>query len=287
MKNILFSSIFICFTVSVFSQKNNSVSVAKNFIEGVVMNEKKEIMDYVNIGIIGTSLGTVSDVNGRFELFFNEKIKASDVVRFSSIGFSHQDFTIGELKLMENITIQLQTKNTMLNEVVVLPDFKKTKTKGSRRTNTRMNVFYSISKKPNQNLGAEIGRKFKIRKTSHLKKVRFFIAKNNFDTVRFRINVYHLKKRKPSENILTQNIIHEVVGKKTGWIEVDLTPYQILSKKSVVVGVEWIYHSKKGKYLTLPIALAKKGPHFYKYGSQNKWKRYPTMSSAMELELAY
>lgn len=279
MKKLILSSIALLFSLSLLAKDN--------FIEGVVLNENKEKLGYVNIGIIGTSQGTVSDENGGFKLFFSETMNTQDTIRFSSIGYVHQDFSIKELQSQDFITIKMLTKSTTLSEVVVMPDFEKTKTKGSKRTKTRMNVFYSISSQPNQNLGAEIGRKFKIRKTTQLKKLRFFIAKNNFDTVRFRINVYHLKKRKPSENILSQNIIKEVVGGKSGWIEVDLTPYRILSKKSVVVGVEWIYHSKKGKYLTLPIALAKKGPHFYKYGSQNKWKSYPTMSSAMELELAY
>ncbi|MEM6965883.1 MAG: carboxypeptidase-like regulatory domain-containing protein [Bacteroidota bacterium] len=259
----------------------------KNYVEGMVLNENGEGLGYVNIGIISTSLGTVSNENGGFKLFFNETITSQDTIRFSSIGYAHQDFLIEELRNRNFITIKMQVRSTTLGEVVVLPDFKKTKIKGSRKTKTRMNVSYSIGNQPNQNLGAEIGRKFKIRKTTQLKKLRFYIAKNNFDTVRFRVNVYHLKKRKPSENLLSQNIIVEVVDSKTGWIEVDLAPYRILSKKSIVVGVEWIYHSERGRYLTLPIALAKKGPHFYKYGSQNKWKRFATMSSAMEIEVAY
>jgi len=101
-------------------------------------------------------------------------------------------------------------------------------------------------------------------------------------------NVYHLKKRKPRKNILSQNIILEVVGKKSGWIEVDLMPYQIMTNRSVIVGVEWIGHSKNGKYLTLPITIPSIGSvHFYKYGSQNKWKRFDMMSSCMELEYGY
>lgn len=280
MKNTILIIICTLVSISIFSQQDN-------YVAGEIFSNNEKPLDYVNVGIIGTTFGTVSDVNGKFELYFNENVKSNDTVRFSSIGYSNQEFTVAELKSKKDLKIKMETRSTQLQEIVVLPDFLKTKMKGSKRTKTKMNVFYSISKKPNQNLGAEIGRKFKIKKTTQLKKLRFFIAKNNFDTVRFRINVYHLKKRKPGENILSQNVIHEVVGGKTGWIEVDLTPYQIISKKSVVVGVEWIYHSQKGRYLTLPIAMFAKGPHFYKYGSQSKWKRFGTMSSAMELEVAF
>lgn len=279
-------SIFsIIILVLIFSQ--NLISAQSNVVSGIILNEKEEPLSYVNIGIIGTSLGTVSDENGGFKLYFEETISEEDTIRFSSIGYFTHDFSIKELRGKEDFKLEMKVSNNTLTEVVVLPDFEKTKTKGNKNTDARMNVNYSISKKPNQNLGAEIGRKFKIKKTTHLKKVRFFIAANNFDTVRFRINIYHLKKRKPGENILSQNIIKEVVGKKMGWIEVDLTPYQILSNKSVVVGVEWIHHSKNGKSLRLPISVPSIGSvHFYKFGSQNKWKRFNMMSSAIQLKMA-
>ena len=261
---------------------------SENSIKGIIVSNQHEPLDFVNIGIIGTSLGTVSDEHGQFQLYFNETVKNTDTIRFSSIGFESQNFSVQDLKGENNLTIILSTKTTQLEEVVVIPEFENSKLKGNKNTDARMNVYYSISKKPNQNLGAEIGRKFKIKKKSRLRKMRFYIAQNNFDTVLFRINVYHLKKRKPGKNILSQNIIHEVVGKKSGWIEVDLMPYQILTNRSVVVGVEWIGHSKNGKYLTLPITVPSVGSvHFYKYGSQNKWKRFDLMSSCMELEYGY
>ena len=275
-----------CLSFFIFSQ--NQFFAQSNSVRGTIFNEKNEPLSYVNIGIIGTSLGTVSDEKGDFKLYFDETIAENDTVRFSSIGFSTQDFSINKLRGNEDFNLEMKISNNTFTEVVVLPGFEKTKTKGNKNTGARMNVYNSISKKPNQNLGAEIGRKFKIKTTTQLKKNRFFVAKNNFDTVRFRINIYHLKRRKPGKNILTQNIIKEVVEKKTGWIEVDLTPYQILSDKSVIVGVEWIYHSKNGRFLTLSISVPSVGSvHFYKYGSQNKWKRFSMMSSAMQLEMAF
>ncbi len=278
-------NVFLILAIS-FSQ--SQLFAQSNSVAGIVFNEKNEPLSYVNIGIIGTSLGTVSGENGDFKLYFDETISGVDTVRFSSIGFSTQDFSINKLRGNEDFKIEMKVANNTLTEIVVLPDFEKTKTKGNKNTDARMNVYYSISEKPNQNLGAEIGRKFKIKKTTQLKKVRFFVAKNNFDTVGFRINIYHFKKSIPGKNILTQNIIKEVVGKKTGWMEVDLTPYQIISDQSVVVGIEWIYHSKNGRFLTLPISVPSVGSvHFYKYGSQNKWKRFNMMSSAMQLEMAY
>ena len=215
----LISSIFIFSFFSCLAFGQNEIS-----IKGIVVSDEHDPLDYVNIGVIGTSLGTVSDDKGQFQLYLNDAVKDSDTIRFSSIGFESQNFSVQDLKKENNMTITLSTKTTQLEEVVVIPEFQNSKIKGNKNTDARMNVYYSISKKPNQNLGAEIGRKFKIKKKSRLRKMRFYIAQNNFDTVLFRINVYHFKKRKPGKNILSQNIVHEVVGKKSGWIEVDLMP---------------------------------------------------------------
>jgi len=132
---------------------------SENSIKGIVVSDKHEPLDYVNIGIIGTALGTVSDEQGQFQLYFNENIKSTDTIRFSSIGFESQNFSVQDLKNGSNLTIILSTKTTQLEEVIVIPEFENSKIKGNKNTNARMNVYYSISKKPNQNLGAEIGRK--------------------------------------------------------------------------------------------------------------------------------
>jgi hypothetical protein len=51
--------------------------------------------------------------------------------------------------------------------------------------------------------------------------------------------------------------------------------------------LEWIYHSEKGGTLSLPMNIPAMGTHFYKYGSQNQWKRFLGMSTAMYLEYSY
>ncbi|MCC7505604.1 MAG: hypothetical protein IT259_09890, partial [Saprospiraceae bacterium] len=140
--------------------------------------------------------------------------------------------------------------------------------------------------KINQNLGSELGRRFKIRKASQLEKFSFYIADNNFDTARFRINIYDLKRGEPGDNLLTDNIIVTVVGKSKGWVAVDLAPYDLRLDEPIAIGVEWIYGSRGGTVLSLPIGMPVAGSkHFYKYGSRNKWKSFALMSAAMALEV--
>jgi len=151
------------------------------------------------------------------------------------------------------------------------------KTKTSRMTN------FSISKKPNQNLGAAIGRRFNIKKTSQLSAFKFYVGANNFDTIRFRVNIYTIKNGRPNQLLNQADIITTLIDHKKGWATVDLSDYPLFIKDDIIVAVEWIEHSKKGRFLQLPLTMPAFGTHFYKYGSQDKWKRFRGMSTAMVL----
>jgi hypothetical protein len=151
-----------------------------------------------------------------------------------------------------------------------------------------MQVNFAQSEYNNQNLGSEVGRRFEIgNKSTRIEMFRFFLANNNFDTVKFRINMYSIKNFKPFENILHENIFVEIRNKKTGWIEIDLKPYSIIVNEDIIASVEWVSKSHKGNVLTLPIVMPSPHVHFYKYGSQNKWKRFDTMSTFMQMKIKY
>ncbi|MEM1124782.1 MAG: carboxypeptidase-like regulatory domain-containing protein, partial [Bacteroidota bacterium] len=152
------------------------------------------------------------------------------------------------------------------------------------KTTTRMNTNFAISQKPGQNLGAAIGRRFNLGKGLHqLAAFRFFVTANNFDTARFRINVFDIKKGRPNTLLHNSPIIITLGEQQRGWIEVDLVAHQLFVETDVIVAVEWIEHSQKGNALGLPLTIPTLGTHFYKYGSQNRWKRFRGMSTAMEL----
>ncbi|MBK7478058.1 MAG: hypothetical protein IPI11_19385 [Haliscomenobacter sp.] len=175
-----------------------------------------------------------------------------------------------------------------LSEVTVFPQYKKTRTIGKERPGASMAVNFSISKLPNQNLGAEVGRKFRMPgKEAMVEQFHFYVSQNNFDTLRLRINAYALENGRPGAPLMRENILVELAGKKTGWIAVDLRPYQILAREDIVVAAEWVYYAGKGTYFALPISVPSDGVHFYQYGSQAKWKKFPMMSSAMYLTVSW
>jgi hypothetical protein len=151
-----------------------------------------------------------------------------------------------------------------------------------------MRTNFAISGKPRQNLGAEIGRVFAIpKKGAFLDAFAFYVSANNFDSTRVRINVYKLQGNYPTDNLLQQPIYVDIKPQQTGWVTVDLRSHNLYTTNDVAVAVEWVSYGQKGNYLGIPITMPSIGAtHLYKYGSQNRWKKYGQMSACMNLTLA-
>lgn len=89
-------------------------SFAQSSVTGNVKDKTGEPIVGASILIKGTSTGTVTDVNGNFTV---QKVKPTDVLVISSIGFATQNVKVGnESKL--NVTLEDDMAN--LEEVVVV-----------------------------------------------------------------------------------------------------------------------------------------------------------------------
>lgn len=286
MKNIA------CLMVLLLSYSGISLSAQEVEIKGSVVDQNRQPLAYVNIGVVGTRIGTVTDVDGTFTLFLDETITPSDTIRFSMVGFGHRDFRYENLKGYcegEPLDVTLKEQPIVLQEAIIKPQFDNLDKIGMTKVDTKRSVNFSISALPAQNLGAEIGRHFRVKgRPTFIENVRFFLKYNDFEETRFRVNVYAIDQGKPGAHLLNKSVIKEVVDQQTGWIEVNLAPYNIISAQDVIVTVEWVYHSDKGRYLSIPIKFpVLGGNHVYKFGSQNDWKRFRNMSAAMELTVSY
>jgi len=255
-------------------------------ISGVVKNQStNEVLPYVNIGVLGSSIGTVSAPDGSFQLFFTPDSSIQEI-QFSHIGFEDKKLIIKELLNKNTTEVILIPSQLTLPSIEISSSKLERQFMGYDKFNTRMNVYFAIGKQPNQNLGAAIGKKFKVKKqVVRLDTLGFYIRQNNFDTVRFRINIHPIENGKPNGFLQNTSIIKEVTNQYKGFVEVDLTPYNLVLNQNFIVSIEWIYSSKKGKYLQMPIAMPVVGStHYYRYGSQNKWKIFRGMSSVIYLK---
>jgi hypothetical protein len=79
------------------SKKENTeskVEEKEHVVQGVVVDENNQSLPGVNIVLKGSSIGIITDVDGRFK--FPETLKAGDVLIFNFVGYQSQEFIIKE-----------------------------------------------------------------------------------------------------------------------------------------------------------------------------------------------
>jgi TonB-linked SusC/RagA family outer membrane protein len=85
-------------------------------VTGRVLDDTNQPLPGVNVSIAGTTIGTVTDVNGRYKLNVPDAY-AGKSLTFSFIGFVKQEVAIAG---KSEINVSLKPENTSLNEVVVV-----------------------------------------------------------------------------------------------------------------------------------------------------------------------
>lgn len=95
-----------------------SLLKAQDVIKGTILDQNNNPVPYVNIGVLNTAIGTVSQENGQFELVVDQ-VKATDTIKISTIGFSSRAFVLQNLRSMlaQNPQIKLSAIQYDLAEV--------------------------------------------------------------------------------------------------------------------------------------------------------------------------
>ena len=194
-------------------------------------------LPYVNIGVLGKELGTVSTRSGSFELPVLDS-NAKDTLRISSIGYKAINITLDSLRSHEGtFNIEMQEDISELNEIVLRSKVWKHKALGNNTKSTFIgHLFYY------QQLGKEMGIRMNVgKKPLFVDTFNFHISYNRFSAKSFfRLNMYRIVNGKPTDNILQQNIIIPVEANQTGTISTDLSEYNIVLTEDVITTLEWI-----------------------------------------------
>jgi iron complex outermembrane receptor protein len=83
-------------------------------VSGKVIDEKGNLLPGVTVMVKGTSTGTISDVNGHYEL---NKVPAGATLEFTFVGMTSQTVKVGS---QSQVNVTLKEMDTKLNEVVVV-----------------------------------------------------------------------------------------------------------------------------------------------------------------------
>jgi hypothetical protein len=170
---------------------SNNLLLHGQTISGTVFEMNTGIpVEYVNIGIVGKNIGTVSDQNGMYTLTFHPD-NYNDTLRFSSIGYHPYTVNVSDFLKQNNGNVSLETRVYGLTEVVVRPKKMRQKVLGITSKASRMS-FPLIS-------GLEAGIQIKNKNIAHIKEVHCRIADFSCDSILFRITFYKIRLEK--ENI--------------------------------------------------------------------------------------
>lgn len=241
-----------------------------------------EVLPYVNIGIVGKNIGTVSDIHGNFELDL-QKENDNDTLKISMIGYESLEFIVSDFKkhLRQTPQLQLAQKTTELKEVVISGRELKKKILGNKTESKSIVGGFTSNE-----LGNEVGIVIKIKRSpTYLKQFCANITNNRYDSLKFRLNFYNLKDGLPHQRITKENII--VTSKlKKGKLVVDLTEYDIVVEDDFFVSLEWIENlgEEDGLYFSMGFLGS---PIISRHTSQGNWEKVGAVSIGFNVTVTY
>jgi len=166
-------------------------------IRGRIVDEKGEAVEYVQVGVPKRGIGTVSTVDGRFEI----EVPA-DTLEFHHVSYQTGYYTVSGPK--ENVLIVL--KDSELAPAVFIGG--DTKEKYLLRPGTRfLGAEGGFDAREGIDKGIEMGSVAKVRKPFLIKDIMFSIAGNNIPGCVVSINIYRIEGE-PEEFV---NILHKPI----------------------------------------------------------------------------
>src|SRR6218665_2115397 len=227
MKHVFFLFIFLLPQPAIFAQT----------LSGRVLDKKTNTpVPYVNIGIVGKGIGTVSDMEGYFKMNMHDSLN-SQTIRFSCIGYKPITFSVSDFKkrFTDGAKILLEENIVSLNQVVVKPKVFKTKVLGNEN-NSRMIAAGFFS----NDLGSELGVVMHIKRSpTFIENVKINLASNTAGTAKFRLNIYNIKNGEP-DSIILKEPIFVTTDLKFGTVTIDLAKYNLYVEHDFLVSIEWI-----------------------------------------------
>ena len=174
MKKLLFAMSLLAAT---------STTAQEVTIKGRILTEEGTAVEYATIGIPGTKNGTLSGIDGEFELTLPQG--CNDTIAVSHVSY-------GDVKLPaalyrnngEALIVTMQPK--ILKELTVYDG----KRKKARLSNRGMKVAGAVTQWTTEKLGYEIGSIINVKRVFEVEELLFSTVLNNIENARLSINIY-------------------------------------------------------------------------------------------------
>lgn len=236
-------------------------------------------VSYVNIGVIGKNIGTVSNDEGKFRITIPANY-ADETVRISMLGYSPQQYKVQELqKLVGGKAIIMQPSSFELPGVVVSNRKLKEAVLGNKSESQSTTVGFASGK-----LGNEVGMIIKIKRSpTFIKSFQASVVSNDNNPVKLRLNFYSVKDGMPDKLIQDKNII-VTAPVQNGKLVVDLQKYNIVAEDDFFVSLEWIEDDSRRIQFSSSIL---KGALIARETSQGDWEKVGMFGIGFTVRAAY
>jgi len=256
---VIVVSLMLLLSQNTFSQPREYIVKSEGTTKGI---------GYVNIGVIGRNIGTVTDESGRFRLDFAE-LNDNDSLRFSMIGYESGTYTINRLKSDPSATVFLRSRTYELPEMKIFyPKGRDILLGTPVVSNALRSGFYD------NNLGSELGIKVNVKKRLKVKDINLNIGVCTYDSVTYRLNVYRLSEDDSWENILTKPIYISFTKSDIGIpVTLDLKDNYIFLEGQAIITLELYRGLGEGKLLFLTQFFT--GTTYHRKTKEGVWTQSP------------
>lgn len=151
----------------------------------------------------------------------------------------------------------------------------KTKLIGNKPRSGSSNTSYDVVK------GGQVGIKMSAGgKPIQLLKLDFHVTSRTNDSIPFKVNVYTMDGKVVKDNLVTteiKGIVKRYNQAESQLISVDLAPYNIIAKGSILVSVEFL-NTQSGSNLGFACGILNGGT-YNKYNATSEWKKTPVVGA--------
>jgi len=223
-------------------------------IEGKILNiSDKEPIAYVNIGIVHTSIGTLSNEDGSFSIKIPPDHSRESII-FSALGFEGISIPVSELSVMNFYTIYLKESPTRLKPVTVTGEI--WKGKKFRLGNSRLegSCIYADTVTAGSAMALKINcdewvKNHELEYPLFLREAQVTIVNNTFGAfkIRTRLNAVDPSGFPGKDLLNTSAITRSSI--KNGNLKVDLSDYNLEINQNFFLTFEWIFDKDDRNYL--------------------------------------
>jgi len=227
-------------------------------------------VEYVTVGVPDSFYGTITDVNGRFNLLIPDSLKERSLT-FSHISYQTLTQPIGSLRQKQvqsggQLEVVLIDHSFPIREVVFSGDRRRLRIKSLNGAGVRIPTPWPASfsipsgiqdpedAKRAEDAGVASGVLLDLKKETWIRRIHFDILRNSFDTLTFRVVVYQKDESRYVPLMSSPCYFDIEKSDVKSAYEIDLSEYGIVAQGTVYVGMESVEIGSKG-YVHFPLFL--------------------------------